>query len=392
MPWKVSGPVEQRNRFIEAYHTGLYSMTDLCAAFEVSRKTGYKWRERFSAEGLAGLEDRSSAPLHSPQRMDAAIEQLLLDAREARPRWGPRKILGWLAPRHPELADSLPAASTVGDLYRRKGLVKKRKRRGPRPFEIAGALHTAAPNEVWTADFKGEFRLHNGRYCYPFTLADAHTRYLLACGAEPSTWLRGARSGFLEAFRTYGLPQAIRTDNGTPFVGHGVSGLSTLSVWWIKLGIHPQRIPKGRPDQNGRHERMHRTLAAETTRPPEGSLEKQQTRFDLFRRDFNEERPHEALDQRTPASCYQASARDYPERIAPPEYPGYYEPRKVDGNGRFKFRGLSLFLAHPMAGQWLGLVEIEDDLWSVRFYNHELGRINPRKGNFFIKVLPMSPV
>jgi putative transposase len=392
MSWKVSGPVEERSRFMEAYDTGLYSMAELAAAFEVSRKTGYKWRDRFRDGGHAALENRSSAPLRSPQRMDPAIEQLLLDAREARPRWGPRKILPWLARHHPELAESFPAASTVGDLYRRKGLVKNRRRRGSRPFETAGALHTQAPNDVWTADYKGEFRLHNGRYCYPFTLADAHTRYLLACTAEPSTSLRGARSGFLEAFRTYGLPRAIRTDNGTPFVGHGVSGLSALSVWWIKLGIHPQRIPKGRPDQNGSHERMHGTLAAEATRPPEEGFAQQQTRFDCFRRDFNEERPHEALDQQTPASIYQASPREYPERIAPPDYPGYYERRKVDGNGRFKFRGLSLFVAHPMAGEWLGLVEIDTELWSVRFYQHEIGRITPRTGNFFIKVLPMSPV
>lgn len=392
MPWKVSGPVEQRREFIQAHQSGLYSMSELCAAFAISRKTGYKWLHRFEAGGVATLGDRSRAPLSSPQRMDSRVKETLLEVRRERKHWGPRKILAYVAPRHPELADVLPAPSTAGDLFRREGLVTKRKRRSPRPFEPAGALQTQAPNEVWTADFKGEFRLGNGRYCFPFTLADAHTRYLLACRAEPSTALVGAQRGFLEAFRTYGLPQAIRTDNGTPFVGHGVSGLSTLSVWWIKLGIHPQRIPKGRPDQNGRHERMHGTMAPETTRPPEASFEKQQRRFDWFRVDFNEERPHEALGQQPPASVYRASERPYPERIAPPEYPGHFERRRVDCNGRFKFRGLSLFLAHPMTGELIGLVEIDDDIWSVRFYGHEFGRISPKLGNFLIKVLPMSPV
>lgn len=392
MSWKASGTVEQRNRFIEACHSGLYTMTELCRAFEVSRKTGYKWRNRFAAEGLAGLEDRSSAPLHSPQRMDPAIEKLLLDTREARLTWGPRKILAFLAQRDPELAESLPASSTVGDLYQREGLVKKRRRRGPRPFEPAGALHTQMPNEVWTADFKGEFRLQTGPYCYPFTLADAHTRFLLGCEAELSTSLQGARDGFLKAFRTYGLPRAIRTDNGTPFVGHGFSGLSQLSVWWIKLGIRHQRIAKGRPDQNGRHERMHLTLGDEATRPSESSLEEQQARFDVFRCDFNEVRPHEALGQQTPASCYQPSPRSYPEEIVSPEYPSCYELRKVDVSGHFKFRGLTLFIAHPMAGETVGLIEIDDGVWSVRFYDHEIGRIKPREGNFFIKVSPMSPV
>lgn len=392
MPWKESGPVDERIRLIQAHRSGLYSMTELCAAFGVSRRVGYKWLERYEANGLAGLADRSRAPRTSPQRMTKAVEALLLAAREKHPTWGPRKILSWLLRRDPKLEGALPAASTVGDLFRRHGLVKKRRRRASRSYDVAGALQTEAPNDVWTADFKGEFRLGDSQYCYPFTLADAHTRYLLACQAETATSLVGARSGFLNAFLTYGMPEAIRTDNGTPFVGQGASGLSTLSVWWMKLGIRHQRIPKGRPDQNGRHERMHRTLKAETTRPPEGCSEKQQGRFDRFRREFNEERPHEALGQQTPASLYENSPRAYPERIAPPEYPGHYERRKFNNVGGFKFGGLSFFVSQPLAGETLGLVEIDNDIWSVRFYDHELGRINPRKGDFIIRVLPMSPV
>lgn len=392
MPWKESGPVDERSRLVQAHRSGLYSMTELCAAFGVSRRVGYKWLGRYEANGRAGLLDRSRAPHSSPQRMDSAKEALLLAAREKHPTWGPRKIVPWLLRRHPELEGALPAASTVGDLFRRQGLVKKRRRRGSRSYDVAGALETEAPNDVWTADFKGEFRLGNGHYCYPFTLADAHTRYLLACQAETATSLSGARSGFRDAFLTYGMPEAIRTDNGTPFVGQGVSGLSTLSVWWMKLGIRHQRIPKGRPDQNGRHERMHRTLKAEATRPPEGCSETQQLRFDCFRLEFNEERPHESLGQQTPGSLYRNSSRAYPERIAPPEYPGHYERRKFNNVGGFKFRGLTCFVSQPLAGETLGLVEIDNDVWSLRFYDHELGRINPRKGDFIIEVLPMSPV
>ncbi|MQA92188.1 MAG: transposase [Gemmatimonas sp.] len=201
------------------------------------------------------------------------------------------------------------------------------------------------------------------------------------------------KSALTEAFRAHGLPRAIRTDNGTPFVAsNSQSGLSQLGVWWIKLGIHHQRIPRGRPDQNGRHERMHKTLKAEATRPPEASFEKQQSRLDAFCDEFNQERPHEALDQQTPSSQYDGSPRPFPERLAPPDYPAHYEPRKVDAKGHFKFLGRSLFISHPLAGEHLGLVEIDDDLWTIRFYDHELGRINPRTGNFSIKVSPMFPV
>lgn len=392
MPWKVSGPVDERIRFIEAHRSGLYSMTELCAGYGISRRVGYKWLNRYEIEGCQGLIDRSRAPLRSPQRMDETTEALLLDARRQHPSWGPRKILSWLTARPPEVDGALPAASTVGDLFRRHGLVRARKRRSPRSYAVAGALETQGPNDVWTADFKGEFRLGNGQYCYPFTLADAHTRFLLACHGETGTTLDGARSGFLSAFRRYGLPHAIRTDNGTPFVGQGASGLSTLSIWWMQLGIRHQRIPKGRPDQNGRHERMHRTLKAETTRPPGETFEKQQERFDHFCREFNEERPHEALGQNPPASRYRSSVRSYPERIEPPEYPGHFERRKLSNVGTFKFRGLTLFLAGPLAHETLGLEEIDNDTWSVRYYGYELGRINPSKGTFIIKVLPMSPV
>lgn len=393
MPWNQSGPMDERLRFVAACEAGLWPMSELCRRFGVSRRTGYKILDRYREEGVDGLKDRSRAPRSSPQRIAPPVESVLLEARRAHPHWGPRKILAWLIGRQPEFANLLPAASTVGDLYRRHGLSRPRKRRVRREDHVpAGTLTTSSPNEVWTADFKGEFRLGNHQYCYPFTLVDAHSRYLLGCRAEPSTSLQGARSGFLEAFRTFGLPEAIRTDNGTPFVGHGRTSLTRLSVWWIKLGIRHQRIPKSRPDQNGRHERMHRTLKAEATRPPAATFEAQQVRFDAFCREFNQERPHEALAQQPPASCYRPSERPYPKRIPAPQYAGYFETRKVDGAGVFKFQGSRLFIGEPLGGEMLGLVEIDDAVWSLRFYDQELGRIDTRQQRPVLKVLPMSPV
>ena len=392
MPWSVSDAMDQRIEFVEAHRSGLYSMTDLCRSFGISRQNGYKWLKRYREEGHTGLRERSRAPKRSPQQTKPEIEALLLDAREGHPSWGPRKIRVWLIRRHPEIEGLLPAASTIGELYRRHGLVKTRRRqRRHKPF-AASVLRVDAPNEVWTADFKGEFRLRSGSYCYPFTLADAYSRFLLCCSAQESTALQGVRTSLETAFRDYGMPQAIRTDNGIPFVGHGGTRLSRLGVWWIQLGIRHDRIARGRPDQNGRHERMHRTLKAEATQPPEASFGDQQDRFDAFVKEFNQDRPHEALGQQTPAMKYTRSNRSFPERIESPEYPAYFEPRKVDPNGGFKFRDRRYFLAHPLAGQWLGLVEIDSDIWSIRFYDFELGRINPRSGKRVINVSPMSPV
>lgn len=392
MPWSVSGVMEQRKRFVLDHQEGCFSMKELCARYEVSRQTGYKWLDRYRQGGEAALDDRSRAPKTSPQRIDSGLAALLLTSRERHPTWGPRKILGWLKRKHPKIAAELPAASTVGDLFRRHGLVQSRRRHRAHGYSVAGTLKADAPNEVWSADYKGEFRLTNGHYCFPFTLSDAYSRYVLSCQAEASTAVSGAKDALIEAFRRYGMPQAIRTDNGGPFVTHGLSGLSQLGVWWIQLGILHQRIPPARPDQNGRHERMHKTLKAEGTRPPEDSFVAQQARFDAWRQEFNQERPHEALDQQTPGSIYEWSPRPFPERLTPPEYPGHYERRKVDSAGNFNFLGQRLFIAHTLAGQDLGLIEIDDDLWSICFYERELGRLNPRTGNYVIKVSTMSPV
>lgn len=376
MPWNETDPVTERLRFITAYQSQLYSMSELCRHFGTSRKTGYKWIARYAEEGLDGLKDRSHAPKECPHRMDAVVEAALLEARRAHPTWGPRKLLPWLSRDRPEL--ELPAASTVGDLLARHGLVEPRRRRSRPKHPRTPLVDAKAPNEVWTADFKGEFRTRDGRYCYPLTVADAHTRFLLCCDAMLSTESVGARAGFERLFREYGMPDAIRSDNGPPFSSPALCGLSRLNVWWIKLGIAHQRIERGKPQENGAHERMHRTLKAETTRPPERNQATQQGRFDGFRAEFNLERPHEALGQIPPASLYTASMRPMPDALPKPEYPGHFETRSVRHTGGFRFRGREIFLSEVLSSELIGLEEVDDGIWSVYFYDYFLARMNER--------------
>src|SRR5688500_2331737 len=294
MPWQETRPMDQRLEFVAAHLRGLYDLTTLCRRFGVSRKTGYKWLARYAAEGPRGLHDRSHVPHHCPHAIAPAVATLLLAARRAHPDWGPAKLVQYLAPRHPELT-RWPAVSTVADLLTRHGLVMRRRRRRPVTHPGAVPIQTTAPNDLWTADFKGQFRTRDGVYCYPLTIADQHTRYLLRVHGLLSVRVAGARPVFERAFREYGLPRAIRTDNGVPFANTGLHGLTQLSVWWIRLGIAHQRIRPASPQENGAHERMHRTLKAETTRPPAAACARQQQAFIAFRREYNHERPHAAL-------------------------------------------------------------------------------------------------
>lgn len=312
MPWLETSPVDQRERFVADHRLGFYTMTELCERYGISRKSGYKWLDRFEEEGRAGLRDRSRAPHRCPHRISAAVARLICAARRAHPSWGPEKLLDWLEPRHRGIP--WPAVSTAGDLLARRGLVKKRRRR--RPHQHPGVVPpiTRAPNHLWTADFKGHFRTRDGIYCYPLTIADQHTRYLLTCQGLRSTKGHGVRTAFERAFRSFGLPQAIRTDNGVPFATCGIHGLSQLNVWWMRLGIQHQRILPAHPQQNGAHERMHKTLKAGAIRPPRGTLAAQQRSFNTFRVEYNEERPHQFLNGRPPAALYRPSARHFPER------------------------------------------------------------------------------
>jgi len=376
MPWLETSSVEQRERFIADERRGLYTRTELCARYGISRKTGYKLVHRVEAEGAAGLGDRSRAPHSCPHRTPSEIEELVLTVKQAHPSWGARKLLSWLARRHPRR--TLPARSTVADLLARSGWVKPRRtrRRWKHPGRPAG--EPKAANDLWTADFKGQFRTRDGVWCYPLTIADQASRYLLRCQALPNVRTEGAQPVFERLFREVGLPRAMRTDNGAPFASTGIHGLCAMSVWWIQLGIAPERIEPSHPEQNGVHERMHRTLKAETTRPPASTSRGQQRVFDRFRHEYNDERPHEALGDETPASRWRPSRRPYPERIAKPDYPGHFLVRLVSNAGNFRWHARQIFVSQALAQQWIGLEETDDGVWSMYFYDVLLARLDER--------------
>lgn len=376
MPWLETAPVDQRERFITEYQHGLYDMTELCARYSISRKTGYKWRERFEAGGRPALRDRSHAPHHCPHRIPEEVAEAICAARHAHPSWGAAKLLDWLALHRPALPR--PAVSTAGDLLARRGLVKPRRRRRPSQHPGVVPPTTQEPNDLWTIDFKGHFRTRDGVYCYPLTLADQHTRFLLGCQGLRSTKGHQARRVLEWAFRTYGLPRAIRSDNGVPFATTGIHGLSQLNVWWMRLGITHQRILPGCPQQNGAHERMHKTLKAEAIRPPRGSLAAQQRAFNTFRREYNEERPHAALAGRPPASQYASSPRSYPAQLPPLEYPGHFLVKRVTNAGTFRFKHRLLFIANALKQHQIGLEEVDTGIWSIYFGPVLLARLDER--------------
>ena len=376
MPWKETSPVDQRTQFIADYLRESLSLSELCGMYAVSRKTGYKWIDRYLRQGPAGLEERSRRPGRSPNQTSEEIVAALLEARRHHPSWGGKKLLALLHKRHPEW--TLPGRSTACDILSRHGLVPRRRWRRRIGHPGKPTTQILAPNDVWSADFKGQFRTGDGRYCYPLTVADGFSRYLLGCQALPSTAVAAAKPVFTRLFQEYGLPQRIRSDNGVPFATTTLARLSTLSAWWVRLGILPELIEPGHPEQNGRHERMHRTLKAETARPAAGSLAAQQRRFNRFRQEFNFERPHEALDQETPAACYAASPRPMPERLPPLEYPDRFEVRYVSANGGMRWNARWVNVSIVCEGEYVGLEEIADGIWNVYFGPLKLGRLNER--------------
>lgn len=376
MPWQETSPVDQRERFIQDHLLDLYTMVELCARYGVSRKTGYKWLDRFDEAGRQGLGDRSRAPHRCPHRITSEVAAVICAARRQHPSWGPAKLLAWLRPRHAAL--DWPAVSTAGDLLARRGLVKKRRRR--RHYQHPGVVlpTTTQPNDLWTADFKGHFRTRDGIYCYPLTIADQHTRYLLACHGLLSTKGHGVRPVFDRLFREYGLPRAIRTDNGVPFATTGIHGLSQLNVWWLRLGIQHQRILPAQPQQNGAHERMHKTLKGDAIRPPHSTLVTQQRAFNAFRRLYNDERPHEALQDRPPATLYRPSPRAYSGALPPVEYPGHFLVKRVTNAGTIRFGKRLLFIANALKQHPVGLEEVDDGIWSIHFCHVLLSRVDER--------------
>ncbi len=365
MPWKVSGVLQQRLRFVTDYERGDWTMAELCRQFGISRKTGYKILGRWRADAAGELEDRSRAPHTHPNQTPKEQVDEILALRHAHPSWGPRKLRARLSQRDPK--GSWPALSTLGTLLQQRGLTSPQvsRRRTPRFTEPFAAAQAA--NDTWCVDFKGWFRSGDGTRIDPFTMSDAASRYLLRCQAVDKTDTAAVSALCRAAFRQYGLPRAIRSDNGAPFASGAIAGLSRLSVEWIKLGIVPQRIVPGHPEQNGRHERMHRTLKAETANPPAADRVRQQKAFDRFRAVYNEERPHEALGMQTPASHYQPSLRRCPERIPEPDYDTGLVVRRVAPHGQFFWQGKDIFLTKVLAGERIAFEQVDEQLYLVLF-------------------------
>jgi putative transposase len=381
MPWRETSPMEQRLEFVREYETELFTMTELAAQYGISRKTGYKWLERYDAAGVDGLRDHSRRPHHSPQATDADLVEMLLALRRRHPRWGAKKLLAMAARRDPRA--TWPHRSTVCAWLKDRGLVVPHRRRERSPHAPASPLTPiTAVNHVWTTDFKGEFRTGDGRYCYPLTLRDGFSRFVLRCDALLSRTTDATRRGFERAFREYGLPERIRSDNGSPFASPGLAGLSQLSVWWMRLGIHPERIAPGHPEQNGSHEQFHSVLKAATTRPPAPNCGAQQQRFRRFIREYNDERPHEALALQPPASCYAPSRRSLPPRLPPIDYGGHMEVRRVDHNGTVSWKNAPLFVATALAGHPVAFEEVDDGLWTLHFATVALARYDERHRRF----------
>jgi transposase InsO family protein len=370
--------MDERVKFIAAYLRGELSVSRLCETFGVSRKTAYKWISRYAAGGVAELIERSRRPRSNPKSTSREVVSLIVAMRKEYPFWGPKKLLAMLGTAYPGLR--LPATSTVGHLLAHHGLTRPRRstrRASPygQPF-----LGYDKPNAVWCGDFKGHFRLADRTRCHPLTISDGFSRYLLRCEALRHPRYEPTRAVFEQAFREFGLPDAIRTDNGPPFASTTLGGLSKLAVWWIRLGIRPERIAPGRPDQNGRHERMHRTLKAEATKPVRLDLATQQARFDEWRKEFNEVRPHEALGQKTPATYYQPSPRLLPAELPEIVYPPNFETRRVNQSGYILFERHKLYLGWCLPHEVVGLEELEGDKWIVYFGPHALAVVDATSG------------
>jgi putative transposase len=377
--WRERSSMDERVQFVADYLTGGFTVTELCRRYGVSRPTGYQLIARYEAEGASGLLPRSRRPHTSPQTLAPAVAAAIVRLREKHPDWGPVKLIDALRLRAP--TQTWPAASTAGALLKARGLIADRRRRRP---PVASRRPTTAmdtPNAVWTIDFKGEFRTQDAVWCYPLTVMDGCSRYLLACQALAAPRSQPTRAVLERVFREFGLPERIRSDNGVPFAGPtALARLSRLSVWWIRLGIVPELIEPGCPAQNGRHERMHRTLKRGTARPPAGNRAAQQRRFVAFRREYNDERPHAALGAVPPALVYVPSERVLPARVAPVTYPGHFDVRHVVSNGCIKWRNRWVSVSAVLVHEDVGLEELDDGLWGVYFGPVRLGTLDERRG------------
>lgn len=378
MPWTETCIMDQRMRFIVEYDMRELPVRVLCRKYGISPKTAYKWLRRVEELGLEeGVKDRSRAPHRHPNQVQPELEEAIVAGRLAHPTWGPRKLQALL--KRQDASTPWPAASTIGEVLKRHNLVRPRKRRRRTPPYTEPFASAQCSNDVWCADFKGWFRTGDGRRCDPLTISDACSRYLLRCRAMNATDCEAVRPVFEAVFKEYGLPWAIRTDNGPPFASRAISGLSRLSLWWLRLGVVPERIEAGHPEQNGRHERMHLTLKQETACPPRRTLLAQQRRFNRFRQEFNKDRPHEALAMQTPASLYVPSRRPYPRHEPQWEYPLGMTTRQVSKGGRFRWHSGNVFLSHVLDGETIGLWPLDGRHWQIWIGPLELGVLDEHK-------------
>lgn len=376
MPWNQTSPMDQKTQFIADYLRQTFTISELCEHYRISRKTGYKWIDRYLTLGPAGLDDQSKRPRSCPRETPDHVVEAICEARRRHPSWGAKKLLTIVRKRNPDWP--WPHRATIYDILHRHGLVATRKRRRSIGHPGKPNSRSDAPNQLWCADFKGHFKTGDGIYCYPLTITDGYSRYLLGCQSLYSTSVRDAKPVFTRIFKEFGLPERIRTDNGVPFATVSLARLSLLSAWWVRLGILPDLIQPGKPQQNGRHERMHRTLKAEATRPPAANLSAQQRKFNRFRDEFNHDRPHEALDQNTPASYYTHSTRPMPDKLPALEYPDRFEIRYVSANGGIRWNNQWVNVSVCCAGENVGLEEFDDGVWNVYFGPLKLGRLHER--------------
>jgi transposase InsO family protein len=371
MPWKGVTVNEERQRFLEDFRLRFYTVSELADRFGISRRTAHKWIRRLQLFGQDGFHELSRRPYNSPAQTSPAIAHELIALRNAHPSWGARKLLELMHRRNPRRY--LPSPSTACRILLRQGLVRSTRRfRRAHPGQPMSS--PMGPNDIWAADYKGQFRLKNGSYCFPLTASDLASRYLLGVDAHPEISLQLTQKHFTRLFEEFGLPNRIRTDNGVPFASSALARLSALSVWFIKLGIYPELIQPGRPQQNAVHERMHRTLKREATVPPAISLRTQQRQFDRFRHEFNELRPHESLAMKPPAQLYRPSTRPFPNTIRPYDYPSHFLVRRVSRDGTIRVLSKQIFVSNTLQEDFVGLEEVDDGIYDLHFCFYQIGR------------------
>ena len=376
MPWKETSTMDQRRNFIDDYLSGCYTKKDLCMFYGISRPTGGKWIARFLSHGAEGLCDRSRRPHRYANSTTPEMAVRIVEMKLAHHSFGPKKVMDRLRALEPDTP--WPADSTAADILKRNGLVRQRRKRRHVPPDPHALVTCSAPGQSWSADFKGDFRLGGGQRCYPLTITDNHSRFIFQCRALERMTAAAVKPWFEWVFRDYGLPETLRTDNGSPFASRAAGGLTQLSKWWVRLGIRPERIRPATPSENGRHERLHRSLKEAVINPPASSLAAQQRRFDGFVEEFNWQRSHEALGRLTPGSVHEVSPRPYPAKLPEVDYDSGVTVRRVRRGGEFKWRGQLIYLSQVLAKEPIALVACDNDCWEIRYSFHLLGFLNDR--------------